>query len=183
MRTAHSAERRAATPAGHALGAHAQEQGSLADWDRRGRVMKLVVTPGRITRQSAASSGLHHMLTRRSRAATGRRQARTATLAPAVASCLGGEREPAGAGWGFTDCGFGERPDAPLGPAQKREHLFAFWQAKARARPGSTVTMHREHAGRERKGMLMAGRAGSRTIGPCHSEHPRACATLPPPFR
>lgn len=34
-------------------------------------------------------------------------------------------------GWGFTDCGFGQRADVPLGPEQKREHLFAFWQAKA----------------------------------------------------
>ncbi|KAK9834838.1 hypothetical protein WJX81_002724 [Elliptochloris bilobata] len=36
------------------------------------------------------------------------------------------------AGWGFTDCGFGQRMDAPLGPEQKREHLFAFWKAKVR---------------------------------------------------
>ena len=33
-------------------------------------------------------------------------------------------------GWGFTDCGFGEREDVPLGPEQKREHLFAFWKTK-----------------------------------------------------
>ena len=30
------------------------------------------------------------------------------------------------AGWGFSDCGFGERSDITLGPQQKREHLQKF---------------------------------------------------------
>lgn len=30
------------------------------------------------------------------------------------------------AGWGFSDCGFAENPNIPLGPAQKRAHLRAF---------------------------------------------------------
>ena len=33
-------------------------------------------------------------------------------------------------GWGFTDCGFGQKEAVPLGPEQKREHLFAFWKTK-----------------------------------------------------
>ena len=33
-------------------------------------------------------------------------------------------------GWGFTDSGAARRPDMQLGPQQKREHLFSFWQAK-----------------------------------------------------
>ena len=41
-------------------------------------------------------------------------------------------RPVADAGWGFSDCGFGEREDVPLGPEQKREHLFAFWKTKVR---------------------------------------------------
>ena len=32
------------------------------------------------------------------------------------------------AGWGFTDAGFAADPALPLGPLQKREHLFSFWQ-------------------------------------------------------
>ena len=34
------------------------------------------------------------------------------------------------AGWGFTDCGFGDAAtqNQPVGPQQKREHLYAFWK-------------------------------------------------------
>ena len=37
-------------------------------------------------------------------------------------------------GWGFTDVSFGVDGDAPLGPTQKREHLFAFWKEHVRSR-------------------------------------------------
>ena len=33
-------------------------------------------------------------------------------------------------GWGFTDAGFASQPNTLLGPDQKREHLFAFWQSQ-----------------------------------------------------
>lgn len=32
------------------------------------------------------------------------------------------------AGWGFTDAGFAADKATPLGPQQKREHLFSFWK-------------------------------------------------------
>ena len=32
------------------------------------------------------------------------------------------------AGWGFSDCGFADNPDIPLGPPQKRAHLLTFIQ-------------------------------------------------------
>ncbi len=38
-------------------------------------------------------------------------------------------------GWGFTDVSFGIDGDAPLGPVQKREHLFAFWKEQVRLQP------------------------------------------------
>lgn len=43
-------------------------------------------------------------------------------------------------GWGFTDhTPFKSSPDAALTPAQKREHLLAFWRAKMGGRPMALV--------------------------------------------
>ena len=43
-------------------------------------------------------------------------------------------------GGGFTDSGAAQRPDMQLGPQQKREHLFSFWQAKVLT--SSSVCQH-----------------------------------------
>lgn len=42
------------------------------------------------------------------------------------------------AGWGFTDAGFGSKPNQPLGPQQKRAHLRAFLKEVVR-RPATLV--------------------------------------------
>ena len=38
-------------------------------------------------------------------------------------------------GWGFTDAGFATDRDTVLGPAQKRDHLYAFWKAQVGLNP------------------------------------------------
>ncbi len=123
-------------------------------------VTKLVVTPGRVRRQSAASSGLHHRLRRRLRAATGRRQARAATLAPAVASCLGVERGPAARRMGLHRL----RLWRPAGRAA-RPRAEARAPVRVLAGQGARPTrLHRDHAERVRKRTQLAGRADMRTI-------------------
>ena len=42
-------------------------------------------------------------------------------------------------GWGFTDCGLAQEWDAPLGPKQKRDHLYRFWRDKICPQPITLV--------------------------------------------